>query len=316
MLTTGRVGPRYRGSMWPTLYTQSTPYGDVPYNTWGLMIMLAFFLSAVVVYRRSPRVGIDPDVMSGMVMLSLVAGLVGARLLHFIGSKDSADFFRDPSVFFNLKRGGFAFYGGLILAGTLGVVYARMRKVDPWKFSDVCGPAVMVGLSVGRLGCFFAGCCHGAKVGVPEGASALLPESFSGGQLYLLTSPPFLVQLTHKGVGLNDVGTYPTQLWEALAAVVIFWIGSVVFARRRFDGQAIGVVLLLYSLWRPINESLRGDEVRGAHAGLTTSQWVSVFVFVVSIVLLVIGHRRGLRPETPWVPPAEDDESLGSAPRL
>ena len=302
--------------MWPTLYTHETPFGTVPYNTWGLMIMLAFLGSAIVVYRRAPRVGIDPDVMSGMVMLSVVAGLLGARLLHFVGSTDSEAFFADPSIFFNPKRGGFAFYGGLIAAGVLGVVYARARGVDAWKFADTCGPAVMLGLSIGRMGCFFAGCCHGAATELPEGAHGLLPDGFSGGQLYALAGKPFLLQLTHKGVGLNDVPTYPTQLWEALAALAIFGIGSLVFARRRFDGQAIATVLVLYSLWRPVNESMRGDAVRGVHAGLTTSQIVSIGVFVTALVLWGVGWARGKKPETPWVPPADGEDDVGSAPRL
>ncbi len=302
--------------MWPTLFTQSSPFGEIPYNTWGLMIMLAFLGSAVVVYRRAPRVGIDPDVMSGMVLLAVVAGLAGARLLHFVGSSDAEDFFADPTIYFNLKRGGFAFYGGLISAGLLGVVYARMRNVDVWKFADVTGPAVMLGLSIGRLGCFFAGCCHGAELELPAGVHGLLPEDFSGGQLYMLGSKPFLVQLTHKGVGLNDVPTYPTQLWEAFAALGIFFIASLVFAKRRFDGQAMATVLILYSLWRPINESMRGDAVRGIHNGITTSQWVSIGVLVVGIVLAIVGWKRGKKAETPWVPPSEADEDLGSAPRL
>jgi phosphatidylglycerol:prolipoprotein diacylglycerol transferase len=308
--------------MWPTLYTQQTPFGELPYNTWGLMIMLAFLAAALVAGRRVARVGIDPDIMSGMVGLSAASGLAGARLLHFLMSEDRHDFFDNPLIYFNLARGGFAFYGGFIAAGVLGVLYARSRGADTWKFADAVGPTVMVGLAVGRLGCFFGGCCHGATFTLPHDAHALLPVDFSGGQLYGMSEFPWLGMVMTKGVGVRGVPVYPTQLWEAAAAMVIFALASLSFRYRKFDGQSIATVLILYSLWRPINESLRGDSVRGTldflGMALTTSQIVSIFVGFAGLGLVVVGLRRGFRPETPWVFPGVDDatEDLGSAPRL
>ena len=308
--------------MWPTLYTQQTPFGELPYNTWGLMIMFAFLASALVAGRRVARVGIDPDIMSGMVALSAASGLAGARLLHFLMSEDRHAFFKDPLIYFNLSRGGFAFYGGFILAGLLGVLYARSRGADPWKFADAVGPTVMVGLAVGRLGCFFAGCCHGASFTLPHDAHALLPADFSGGQLYALSEFPWLGMVMTKGVGVQDVPVYPTQLWEAAAAMVIFGIASVTFRHRKFDGQTMATVLVLYSLWRPVNESMRGDSVRGTldflGMALTTSQIVSIFVGLTGLAVAAVGMKRGLRPETPWVAPELDGDAddLGSAPRL
>ncbi len=281
--------------MWPTLYTQTTPFGELPYNTWGLMIMLAFLASAVLAARRCEAVGIDPDIMGGMVGLSAASGLAGARLLHFLMSEDRAAFFANPLVYFNLSRGGFAFYGGFLLAAVMGVLYARQRGVDVWKFADACAPAVMIGLSVGRLGCFFAGCCHGARFALPPDATALLPEAFSGGQLYAFASFPWVGMVTHGGVGLNDAPVYPTQLWEALAALVICGVCLVSFRWRRFDGQVMATMLVLYALWRPVNESMRGDAVRGT-IGLSHGQLLGT----VLLGLAAIGLLSDARRRTAW----------------
>ncbi|MEN9786916.1 MAG: Phosphatidylglycerol--prolipoprotein diacylglyceryl transferase [Pseudomonadota bacterium] len=272
--------------MWPTLYTQSTPFGELPYNTWGLMIMLAFLASAVLASRRCAAVGIDPDIMGGMVGLSAASGLAGARLLHFLMSEDRAAFFANTLVYFNLSRGGFAFYGGFLLAAGMGVLYAKRRGVDVWKFADACAPAVMIGLAVGRMGCFFAGCCHGAQFTLPDGATGLLPAGFSGGQLYVFGGFPWLGMVTHKGVGLNGVPVYPTQLWEVLAATAICGVCLASFRWRRFDGQIMATMLMLYALWRPVNESMRGDAVRGT-IGLSTAQ-------LLGIVLLGLGAMGAL----------------------
>jgi phosphatidylglycerol:prolipoprotein diacylglycerol transferase len=225
-------------------------------------------------------------------------------------------FFADPMIFFRIWQGGFAFYGGFILAGIGGVLYGIRRGIDPWKLADVVGPTVMLGLSLGRIGCFLAGCCHGKPIGLPPDATALLPDTFSGGQLFLLGHFPFIAELTRHGVGHNDVPVYPTQLWESLAAFSIFLATSWIWRHRRFDGQVIAAVLLLYSLWRPINESMRGDEVRGVgYLGfLTTSQLISIPVAVLGVVIVVTRFRKGVKPEKPFT--YVEEEESASAPRF
>jgi phosphatidylglycerol:prolipoprotein diacylglycerol transferase len=310
--------------MWKTLYEFDTGGTTVPMNSWGLMITLAFLAAAIVVHRRLPRVGIDPDGMVGMYLLAMFSGLVGARLLHFLAA-DFDRFRAHPGDFFNMGRGGFAFYGGFILAGVLCVTYVRVRGMDPWKVSDAVGPAVMLGLGIGRVGCFLAGCCHGKELVLPPGAVPLLPSDFgaahgAGGQLWWLGQWPFVAELTHSGVGHNEQVVYPTQLFEFVACLAIFGITSWAWHRwRRFDGQIIAMVLLLYSAWRPINENLRGDTVRGVDhfGGLTTSQVISIPAAVIGVLVLVVGVFRGRRPETPWQAPRDVAEAIsGSAPKL
>jgi len=296
--------------MYPTLYTQQTSMGEVPYNTWGLMITLAFLVAALTAQARAPRVGIDPDKLVGIYVAAIVSGLLGARLLHFLMATPE-EFFRDPMVYFKIWQGGFAFYGGLILASGVAMWMARRRGLDVFKVADLLSPVVMLGLAFGRIGCFSAGCCHGMEVPLPADASRLFSAAFeqAHGQLYLSGQFPWVYEMTRHGVGHNNVVVLPTQLYETVACLVIFAITSFAWRHRRFDGQVMAMMLILYSLWRPFNESLRGDDVRGTgYLGfLTTSQLISIPVFLVGVVFLVMGLRRGLRPERPFDP---DDEAM------
>ncbi len=307
--------------MWKTLYQQ--PGSDMAINTWGVMITLAFAAAAFVVHGRTRRVGIDPDKMVWLYVIAIVGGLAGARLLHFTMATPK-EFFADPMVFFRFWQGGFAFYGGVIVAGVAGVIYGMARGVDAWKMSDAVMPAVLLGLALGRVGCFFAGCCHGAAYALPADAVALLPDDFSGGQLWFIPRAPFLLELTHDGVGHNDVVVMATQLYEVVASLLMFGIGSWVWHHRRYDGQVVGVCMIMYALWRPFNESLRGDTVRGTQyleflpaewPVHTTSQVVSIPVLVIGLLILLLRIRSGLRPEKPFEPPHEE-VIAGSAPRL
>lgn len=299
--------------MYPTLFKQASPLGEVPFNSWGLMITIAFLVASLVSQRRAAKVGIDPDKMVGIYLVSIVLGLMGARLLHFLMATPDV-FFADPMIFFRIWQGGFAFYGGFILAAIGAVWYGIRKGIDPWKLADVIGPNVMLGLAFGRIGCFLAGCCHGRQFTLPADAKALLPDTFSGGQIFLIHQFPFLGVITRHGVGHNDVPVYPTQLWESAASVLIWIITSFLWRHRRFDGQVISAVLLLYSIWRPINESMRGDEVRGlGYFGLfTTSQLISIPVAVVGVAILLLRFNKGVKPEKPWEP----EEVVGEAPRF
>ncbi len=302
--------------MFPTLYTMRTSLGDLPYNTWGLLLTVAFFAAALVVHRRSSRVGIDPDKMVGLYIIAILAGLAGARLLHYLGA-EGTEFYDNPLVYFDLSKGGFAVLGGVIGAAALGVVYGLVRRIPVLKMADVVAPAVILGMSIGRVGCFFAGCCHGAVVELPAGAIAVLPESFGGGQLWVTGAPPFLFEMTTRGVGHNNVVVLATQVYDAVVLAGLFAVLSWLWHRRLFDGQVAGTSMVLYGIWRPIVETFRGDEIRGTgHFGaLTTSQVASVLVLVGGLILLAVQFRRGVAPETPFAP-TDDDITRGSAPRI
>jgi len=307
--------------MWKTLYHQ--PNSDMSVNTWGVMVTLAFAAAAYVVHHRTKKVGINPDQMVWLYLIAIIFGLVGARLLHFLMATPK-EFFADPMIFFRIWQGGFALLGGVILAGIAGGIYACVRGIDGLKMSDATMPAVMLGVAIGRLGCFFAGCCHGSVHELPANAVALFPDSFSGGQLWFVPGPPFLLEMTNNGVGKNHVIVMATQLYEAFATLGIFLTMSWLWRRRAFDGQVLGTTLVLYSFWRPFNETLRGDDVRGTAwfsdisggaVHLTTSQVMSIPVFLAGVAILVWRFKKGVAPEKEYEHSGEELVS-GSAPRL
>lgn len=300
--------------LFPGFFKSMFGAASLPLHTWGLMITTAFLVGSWIAHGRSKKVGIDPDKMTGFYIVAVVGGLAGARLLHFLMATPDV-FFRDPMIFFRIWEGGFAFYGGFILAGIGGMLYGRMRGMDPWKLADVTAPLVMLGLAIGRVGCFSAGCCHGKQVDLPADAFPLFAADFSGGQLYGMFHPPFFIELTHHGVGTNNVPVLATQLYEVIAAFTIFLVTSWLWRRRRFDGEVIAAVLVLYAIWRPFNESLRGDDIRGTDwFGMTTSQLISIPMGLLGLVILLARFRSGVKPEVEFE--YEDPLEHGSAPRI
>lgn len=305
----GARGPRARGvgytlAMFPTIYQ----HGSLGFHSWGLMVMLGFIAAFFFVSRRVPRVGIDPDRMVGLYLWAVVGGLLGSRLLHFVMAEPTT-FFANPLVFFDLDEGGFAFYGGVIGGTAAGVGYAWRHGLPRWKIADIAAPSIMIGLGIGRIGCFLAGCCHGSACPVPVKDTLL---SLPGGNVVTTQGAPYLALVFHKGVGVGDifeVPLYPTQVWESLGGFTLFLLLSWMWHKaRRFDGQVLATMLVLYAGLRSTIEEFRGDTIRGTdYFGLfSTSQVVSIGMVALAVLIVAIKARGGLAPETPFVPSDDD----------
>ncbi|MBX2814077.1 MAG: prolipoprotein diacylglyceryl transferase [Myxococcales bacterium] len=178
----------------------------------------------------------------------------------------------DPWHWLRLTDPGYVWYGGMIAGLLTAVVYFRRRPQLPaWLYADVFAPAVMVGAAVGRLGCFLAGCCYG----IPT-------ESLVGVWFPGLNKP-----------------VHPTQLYDAAIA---FSLASCMICRfhwRRFDGENLALLLIFYPFFRFFTEFFRGDVERGMWGPLSTSQWISIPLFFIGIVIYVIKDKSGNLPFAP-----------------
>jgi phosphatidylglycerol:prolipoprotein diacylglycerol transferase len=277
------------------------------------MVTLAFIVASLVLGARAGKVGIDPDRLMPFFLLITLGGLFGARLLHFLMATPST-FFRHPLDFFNLSRGGFAFYGGAIFSTLAGAAYAVRARIPAWKLADASAPSIMLGLAIGRLGCFFAGCCHGRPVEMPA-ASTLV--HMRGGSVVTTDGFPYLALVFEKGVGVGDifgVPVYPTQVWESAAAFLLFLFLSWEWkSARKFDGQVMATLLVTYPILRVVIESFRGDTVRGTSyfGALSTSQVVSIPLFAIGVAIFLLRFRRGVEPETEIVFDEEGESVSG-----
>lgn len=256
--------------MYPTLFT--TPSG-VGVHTYGLFILLAFCTAFLLVHVRSPKVGIDPDKLVWTYGAAALGGMLGARLLYAF-AVDFEQTISNPVSIFSMS--GFAVYGG-IAGGAVAVVLTCLRLGIPvFKLGDIAAPAVLLAMGVGRIGCFFAGCCHG--VPAPAGGTALLPDGLLHGQLYALSHFPFLTNVVHDGVGrLHGEPLYPTQLWSATALLTLGLIHVSAWSWRRFDGQVLAMALVTEPPIRAFIEAYRADH-RGVAWSLPAPEWAADLV--------------------------------------
>ena len=147
--------------MHPELFTLP---GGLSVKTYGFFMMIGFLTGVWMAMRRAARVKADPDIVLDISLLCLLFGIGGARLFYVIHYWKS-QFADRPNPLFaiiDIRAGGLEFLGGFLGAVIATVIHAWWKKYSIRLYLDIMAPSAMWGLGVGRIGCFFNGCCFGA----------------------------------------------------------------------------------------------------------------------------------------------------------
>ncbi len=244
--------------------------GGKALHTYGALVALGFFTGMQWIRFESKRVGLNPDRAMDLFFYIVLAAIVGSRVLYVFASVP--DWWRDPLVFIRFWEGGLVFYGGLIGAVLVSILYARKHAIPFFKIADVFTPAIALGHAIGRLGCIAAGCCYGKP------APAWFPLSF--------VYPSGPNALAPAGIEL-----YPVQLFESLAEGLIFLFLIWFRKKKKFEGEVFLLYIIIYPVLRAILEIFRGDEIRGfvIDGVLSTSQFIGmIWVVIATFVWLKI----------------------------
>jgi len=259
----------------PFLHWNVGPW-DLP--TFGLMLWVATVCGAIVMHWSFKRAGVigpdgQPADALGIVALTVVAGIVGAKLWHVLDSP--AEFQTDGwSVLWS--TGGFAWFGGLV-AGILALlVQGRQVGLKGLRILDLAAPAAAIGYAVGRIGCLTSG---DGDYGIPSNLPWAM--GFPNG---IDPTPP-------------GVRVHPTPLYEFLAGMLIGWWLWQRQGKRHGTGAIVGEYLLLSGVARFLVEFIR----RNPHVlwGLSNAQLASLGSVVVGAVLIVVASRKRPAPEEP-----------------
>jgi phosphatidylglycerol:prolipoprotein diacylglycerol transferase len=240
----------------------------VPMYSYAVLMVAGYLAALGLLFWMSPKQaapdtgGLERPQVWDLFIVMVVSSIIGSKIGHVAfeaGAHEGVSSVwellqKDPWHAFRLGEPGYVWYGGMIGALLTAAVYFRNRPhLDAWQYSDAFAPAIMAGASVGRLGCFLAGCCYGE------------PTDAAWGVWFPQLSGP----------------VHPTQLYDSLAAgtLAIFLLWR--FHRRRFVGENIALLLMLYPVARATTELFRGDPERGAFGPLSTSQLLSIPLFLV-----------------------------------
>ena len=232
------------------------------------MLMVLSFLAALLYFRFwADRRGLGAKLQNLCILSAMPAlfGGYGAAVLA-----QAFYNFLDDGVFRIATDTGATFYGGLIGGAAFFLasyfIGGRVLKVDPvghfFEISEIAGGAIALAHGIGRLGCLFAGCCHGR-----------VTDAWYG--------------VTNVALGVKTV---PVQLFESLFLIAL----SAFLTWRLWKGSRgnLGLYLIVYAVWRFLAEYMRGDD-RGQSpiAFLSPSQLTAVILLLIGVCVLFLQYR-------------------------
>lgn len=266
--------------------------GSFHFPTYGAMMVLAMLAAVCTILRLGRREGLDAGLLLDFSTWLLLVALLGAKVLMVISNWGY--YWQYPGEVFswNTFLAGGVFYGGFIAALLFAVWYIRLHHLPFWKVVDVYAPAISLGLGLGRIGCFAAGCDYGK------------PTTSAWGVVF--TNP-----IAHQVAGTPlNIPLYPTQPIMCLTSLLIFAILIWRYSRKTRDGEIFVLYLALYAGARYFIEFLRGDEDRGFVFNhlLSTSQFIAILALVAAVWMALVLRKKPVRQEG-MVADAKKDEA-------
>lgn len=241
--------------------------GPLTVYGYGTMIALGVIVAWIVTDYRAKRQKLDREHVFSLVIWCLLGGMLCAKFLFWI--TEWHEIVKSPQYILDTLSDGFVVYGGIIGGILSGWLYCRSKKINFWKYFDLVMPSVALAQGFGRIGCLLAGCCYGRE-----------------------TNSIFSITFQNSDFAPNHVALIPTQIYSSVLDFLHFGILLYIARHKKKDGQVAACYLIFYSIGRFVLEFFRGDLIRGSVGMLSTSQFISLFILVAGILILVIRSKK------------------------
>ena len=238
---------------------------SIKVHMYGVMIALGILATFIVLFTYGKKIGLAPSFLDFIYYDAIVAIAIG--FVSAAAFQGLYNFIEDPSRGFSMD-GGITFIGGLIGgAGVFILIYFLIRKKLKGRLYDMLSLApccILIAHALGRVGCFFAGCCYGKET------NSFLGVQFPG----------------------ETVKVHPTMLYEAAFLFILFAVCSYLLLKKNFKHN-MSLYLVTYGVFRFLIEFVRDDH-RGKLLGfITPSQFWAILMVGLGIGVFFIMRHIG-----------------------
>ena len=275
---------------------------------YGAIIACGMLAGIAIARWKARKTGQDQEIYLDFALWAIPLSVLGARLYYVIFSwGDGWNFWE----IFNLRRGGLAIYGGVIVAILSAIVYSKIKKLRIGLLADTGILGLILGQIMGRWGNFFNREVFGkytdslfamqidldcsslsSDYTMPE---ALLRAQYVGKEDTLNN----ILEIRNKIVVLDDghqyIQVHPTFLYESVWNILILLLMLWAWKRKKFNGEILLIYLAGYGFGRFFIEGIRTDQLYIWGTGLAVSQMLSALLFFAAVTLLIVFRVRAVK---------------------
>ena len=244
--------------------------GSFQVRWYGFLIGMGFLLACAYGLWMCKRLGIQRSKIIDAAIISLVIGIIGARLYYvlFYQAPDGGPnpYFQNPVRMLFIHEGGLGIYGGIIAGLGAGMVMCKIKKINPLAGLDIASLGFLIGQCIGRWGNFINQEAFGSETSLPWGM---------------------------QSINTGNVPVHPCFFYESLWCAIGFVLLHF-FTRnlRHYDGQTFLLYVIWYGTGRFFIEWLRTDSLYVPGIPIKVSQLVALVSIAAAVVLLIVFRNR------------------------
>lgn len=252
--------------MFPILFK----IGNFTLRTYGVMVALAVVVALIISMKYAEKYKkIDEDTFLNIAIWTIIGGIIGARIFWVLSSPWLSDYLKHPLSILAVWQGGLSFLGMVFGGMIFLLITVKHYKISFLKFLDIGSLGVSIGYGIGKLGCFFNGCCHGVEV------VSWWPKAFPFTLVF--NNPQSECELLMKPL-------YPAQLMNSLSGwltfIVLLWL--VKKNKVRYDGHLFFYFAMIFSPMEFFIDYIR--YIPTSLAGLTPNQWGAIIMVIIGFI--------------------------------
>lgn len=245
---------------------------------YGILIAAGMLLGILFIELQARRKNQDPNLYLGMTIVSLIGGLIGARLYYVAFSWDTFSGQSWKAVC-DIRNGGLAIYGGIFVGALFGLIFCRIFRLSFGRMADISCIGLLIGQIIGIWGNFFNRASFGEYT-----------ES-----LFAMQIPVDAVRVSEITKTMQDnlktvngsvyIQVHPLFFYEFVWCLLLLIVLLIYSRRKKYQGEIFTRYLAGYGLGKIAIEWLRTDALYIPHTKIPVSLPVSVVLFVVCAVM-------------------------------
>lgn len=260
--------------------------GNFTIAYYGIIISIAMLIAFTIVSYFTRKQNINDDICYDVFIIVIILGIIGARAYYVLFKWDYYQI--RPYEILDIRAGGLAVFGGIILA-TIGIaVYCIIKKINVIKILDLTMIGVAIGQAIGRYGNFFNMEAFGDYTNNIF-AMRLRKEYLDPANITWIQSLNVIEE-----EGISYIQAHPTFFYESTLSIVLFIIlVYLINKKHKFDGQILATYLIGYGLIRTFVESFRTDSLM--LGSFKISQLVAIVCILIGATIYVL-HFKNVKP--------------------
>lgn len=270
---------------------------------YGIIIATGMAAGYLIAQWQAKRTKQDPDLYLDFALYAIILSVIGARLYYVIFAWD--EFKDDPIQILNIRQGGLAIYGGVIVAVLTALVYSKIKKMSFGLLADTGCLGLITGQIIGRWGNFFNREAFGkytnglfsmlldirdvsydytAPVSYLNEQYAGKPEALN--RILEIRDNPVVID------GITYIQVHPTFLYESVWNLVVLILLVLYSKHKKFHGEVFLLYLAGYGLGRVWIEGLRTDQLFLWGTPFAVSQVLSAILVIASAAIILLKRRQ------------------------